>query len=184
MQVLGIAYEHLPVSVLRMYDEFRNRNPLVKAPTLVCDDGEILVESSLIIDYLESLAGRSLMPADGDRFRSALQIIGVALVSMEKVVQRIYELRMRPEELRHLPWLDRVTEQLVAAIDSLEASVSNRQGDWLFGDALTQADISSAVAWRFVNHEAREIAERRERPALTRFCSQAEALPEFKACPL
>ena len=82
-EFLGIPYEHRELSIFRDFEEFSAINPLVKVPTLVCDNGEVLVESTLIIDYLESLAGagETLLPqVGGDRVR-ALQIIGIALVA-------------------------------------------------------------------------------------------------------
>jgi len=184
MRMLGIEYEHNPLSIFRSYDEFRQLNPLVKVPTLICDDGEMLVDSTLIIDYVESLAGRSLMPVHPDQHRSALQKTGVALVAMEKVAQRIYELKVRPEEYRYEAWLDRLNEQLISAIDAMESSAAGVGDEWLFGEHVTQADITTAVAWRFVNHAAPAIAELTERPALAAFSVRAEALPEFIATPL
>lgn len=67
-QFLGIPYLHRPLSVFNDYDEFRGINPLVKAPTMVCDDGSLLVDSSLIIEYLTHITDRilSLMPAEKD----------------------------------------------------------------------------------------------------------------------
>ena len=61
-QFLGIRYEHNPLSIFKGYDEFRVVNPLVKVPTLITDDDVMLVDSTLIIDYLESLCenGNSL----------------------------------------------------------------------------------------------------------------------------
>jgi glutathione S-transferase len=184
MRVLDIAYEHKPLSIFRTYDEFRQLNPLVKVPTLICDDGEMLVDSTLIIDYIESLAGRSLMLADPLLRRLALQRIGVALVAMEKVAQRIYELKVRPEEYRYEPWLERLNEQLLSAIETMEKSVAELDENWMFGKQLTQADITTAVAWRFINHAAPTIADIAQRPALDEFSSRAEKLPEFLACPL
>jgi glutathione S-transferase len=184
MRMLDVSYEHNPLSIFRTYDEFRQLNPLVKVPTLVCDDGEMLVDSTLIIDYLEVLAGRSLMPSDPSLRRTALQRIGIALVAMEKVAQRIYELKARPEEYRYEPWLERVNEQLLSAIDAMEKSVTGLDDDWMFGKQLTQADITTAVAWRFINHAAPAIAKLEQRPALVEFSSRAEKLPEFLACPL
>ena len=62
-QFLGIPYEHNPLSIFKGYDEFRGFNPLVKVPMIVCDDGEMLVDSTLIIDYLGSscVNGKSLV---------------------------------------------------------------------------------------------------------------------------
>ena len=184
MRMLDVSYEHKPLSIFRSYDEFRQLNPLVKVPTLLCDDGEWLVDSTLIIDYIESLAGRSLMPADPGLRRTALQRIGVALVAMEKVAQRIYELKVRPEEYRYEPWLERLNEQLLSAIDTMENSVAELDNEWMFGKQLTQADITTAVAWRFVNHAAPAIASIEQRPALAGFSLRAEKLPEFLVCPL
>jgi glutathione S-transferase len=184
MRKLEISYVHNPLSIFRTYDEFRQLNPLVKVPTLVCDDGEMLVDSTLIIDYLEVLAGRSLMPSEPSLRRTALQRIGIALVAMEKVAQRIYELKARPEEYRYEPWLERVNEQLLSAIDAMEKSVTGLDDVWMFGKQLTQADITTAVAWRFINHAAPAIAAVAQRPALAEFCSRAEELPEFMACPI
>jgi len=185
MRMLGIEYEHRPLSVLKTYDEFRTVNPLVKVPTLVCDDGEMLIDSSLIISHLETLAGRSLMPQGDAGQRRALQIIGVSLVAMEKVAQRIYERKMRPEEYQYEPWLERVTEQLGSALDWLERIAADvDKSGWLFGAGLTQADVTMAIAWRFVVHAAPSVARADEHPALVAFGKRAEALPEFLACPL
>ena len=184
MRVLGIGYEHNPLSIFRSYDEFREFHPLVKVPTLVCDDGEMLVDSTLIIDHIESLAGQSLMPADAAQRRTALQGIGTALVAMEKVAQRIYELKVRPEEYRYEPWLERLNEQLLSAIEMMELAVADLDDDWMFGKQLTQADITTAVAWRFIKHAAPAIADVAPRPALDEFSARAEKLPEFLACPI
>ena len=185
MRMLGIEYDHRPLSVLKTYDEFRTVNPLVKVPTLVCDDGEMLIDSSLIINHLETLAGRSLMPQGDAEQRRALQIIGVSLVAMEKVAQRIYERKMRPEEYQYEPWVARVTQQLGSALDWLERIAADiDENGWLFGDHLTQADVTLAIAWRFVVHAAPAEARPDEHPAMVAFSKRAESLPEFLACPI
>jgi glutathione S-transferase len=183
MRLLGMEFEHVSQSVVAGYDTFRTINPLAKAPTLVLDDGEMMVESTLIISHVESLAGRSLMPEGIDNQRRALQIIGVALTGMDKVVAQIYELDMRPAEFRYEPWLQRVRDQAAAAFDWLEAIVGEIEGDgWLCGDAITQADISTAVAWRFLQAKSPGEVREQQRPALLAFGNRAEKLPEFAAC--
>ena len=183
MRLLGIDYEHVSQSVVAGYDTFKTINPLARAPTLVLDDGEMLIESTLIISHVEALAGRSLMPDDTDERRRALQIIGVALTGMDKVVAQIYELDMRPAEYQYEPWLQRVRDQAAAAFDWLEAAAGAIDGDsWMFGDRISQADISTAVAWRFLQAKAPAEVRAQERPALVAFSNRAEALPEFAAC--
>ncbi|MBT8077201.1 MAG: glutathione S-transferase family protein [Gammaproteobacteria bacterium] len=184
-QFLGIPYEHNPLSIFKSYDEFRKLNPLVKVPTLICDDGEMLVDSSLIIVHLQSLSGddNALMPQDGAAKRRALQLTGVALVAKDKMVQIIYETRQRPAELVHQPWIDRVAQQLRSAFEILEAAVGDGES-WLFGDSPTVADISIAVAWRFSQLTSAERVQEVDYPGLVRFSARAEALPQFRACPL
>jgi glutathione S-transferase len=185
MRMLGIDYEHESRSVVAGYESFKDVNPLAKVPTLVLDDGEMMIESSLIINHVEALAGRSLMPDGIDQQRRAYQVIAVALLGMEKIAHRIYETKMRPEEYQYGPWLDRILEQIAASFDWLEEAVSGIDGDgWFFGDEVSQADISTAVAWRFLQFSAPSEAKADQRPALVAFGKKAEALPEFEACPL
>lgn len=183
-QFLGVPCEHRELSIFRDFDEFSKINPMVKVPTFVCDDGQFLVDSGLIIDYLESRAGRGqLMPADEASYIRALNIIGTALVANEKLVQLIYELKHRPEALQHQDWLDRIQIQVAGAVDLLEKEVGDGSA-WFFGDQVTQADITTATAWRFGQLQFPDRLPASEYPGLVAFSARAEALPEFQACPL
>ena len=185
MRMLGVEHEHHSQSVVAGYDTFKTINPLAKAPTLVLDDGEMMIESSLIISHVEALAGRSLMPDDIDAQRRALQIIGVALLGMEKVVAHIYETEMRPREFQYQSWLDRMHEQARTAFTWLEQAVAEiEDGPWFFGQAISQADITTAVAWRFSQLKTPTLVTAETCPALAAFSARAEALPEFEACPI
>jgi glutathione S-transferase len=180
---LGIPYEHRELSIFRDFEEFRAINPLVKVPTLICDDGQTLVDSTLIIDHLESIAGRSLMPVvEADRIR-ALNVIGTSMVAMEKVAQLIYETRQRPEESQHTPWIERLETQLVGALEMMETVLGDGTS-WIFGNGVTQADITAAIAWRFVQHVVPERVAPERFPGLVAYSARAEELPEFIACPL
>ena len=185
MKLMGLPFEHQSVSVFRHYAQFQKINPMVKAPTLVCDDGEILMDSTLIIDYAESLvaAGNRLMPEGDKSRRNALKNIGVALVACEKTVQRYYELTLRPADKQHEPWLARVSEQLLIAFDELEKIVATAQ-PWLHGERLLQDDLTIAVAWRFAQFLMPDAVPAARYPGLVAFSARAEALPEFVATPL
>jgi glutathione S-transferase len=65
LQLLGLDFEHQSLSVFSTFAQFQQINPVVKAPSLVCDDGLVLMDSSLILQYAEALARpRSLMPTE------------------------------------------------------------------------------------------------------------------------
>ncbi|MET0356866.1 MAG: glutathione S-transferase, partial [Cellvibrio sp.] len=117
LKYMGISFEHQALSVFSHFEQFQAINPVVKAPTLVFESGEILMDSSIILHYAESAvpASRRLMPHLGEEFRLALQIVGLALAAAEKAVQLIYERNLRPADKQHQPWIDRVSLQLKAA---------------------------------------------------------------------
>lgn len=187
MQVLGIDYQYRPLSIFESFEEFRSVHPLVKAPTLVCDDGEMLVDSTLIIDYLELLVGpeKSLMPNDASARRTALQQIGEALVAMEKVIQLVDEKTQRPADVQHEPWINRLEQQVISAAGLMEASVEaaiESGNDWLSGTDPMQADITTAVAWDFIRRMASSTVRSTNHPYLIEYSERAEALPAFLAC--
>lgn len=181
LQLLGLRFEHRSLSVFRTFDQFRAINPVVKAPTLICDDGTVLMDSTLILDYAEALAApRSLMPRGLAERQAALRTVGLALAACEKSVQLVYE-NLRPAEKRHEPWTTRVLSQMHAAFDELEAElekhppVRNRQID--------PAGITTAVAWHFTLRTLPESIRDGAYPQLRALSAWAEQLPEFAAAP-
>lgn len=182
-QFLDVPYKHNPLSIFRNYDEFRSINPMVKVPTLVCDDGGLLVESTLIIAYLETISdsGVQLMPADPSQYLGALRHTGVAMVAMEKTVQLFYERSQRPEDKQYEPWKARLEQQLSGALSLMEVAVDGVPG-WIFGDDISQADISIAIAWRFLETMLTQHFDLSGHPGLVDFSKRAEALSEFQAC--
>ena len=184
LQLLGLPFEHRSISVFRGFDAFQRINPVVKAPTLVCDDGEVLMDSTLILDYAEALAAprRSLMPAGIAERAHALRCIGLALTACEKGVQIIYERNLRPAEKQHEPWVDRVRGQLLAALAGLEAEPARRPLATR-SEAIDQAGVTSAVAWHFTRELLPEIADGTLFRELAAYSAKAEALAEFAAAP-
>lgn len=180
LKLMGIEFTHESISLFRNFDQFRAINPVVKAPTLVTDDGVVLMDSSLILEHLERIAGpqRSLMPASARAHLEALHVIGLQLAAYEKSVQIIYEHNHRPPEKWHQPWLDRVQLQLLAAHEELEKAMA-RQSGWFGGDRLMQADVTVAVGWRFMQHEVPEIVTPKAFPHLAAHSARAEVLPAF-----
>ena len=182
LRLLGFAFEHRSISVFSTFEQFRAINPVVKAPTLVCDDGTPLMDSTLIIDHAESIAGRSLMPAGGAERLHALRVLGLALAACEKTVQIVYERKLRPPEKQHAPWVDRVRGQLAAAYAGLEAEIS-RLPPVADEAALGQAGLTSAVAWGFTQMMLPELVAPADCPSLAAFAAAAERLPAFVALP-
>lgn len=183
LRMLGVPFQLRQLSVFRDFDAFHALNPLVKAPTLICDDGGRLVDSTLVIDYAETLAGRSLWPSAPDARRRALHLTGLALVACEKAVQHYYEISRAPDK-QDAAWLQRVHGQLHDACAMLEEALREAPADrWLCSDQPTQADVSVGVAWTFTQIVAAEVVSAHDYPAFAAFAERAERLPEFLALP-
>jgi glutathione S-transferase len=184
LQCLGLPFQHRSISVFRAIDQFKQINPVVKAPSLVCDDGTVLMDSTLILQYAESLAapGLSLMPSDTGEAQRALRVIGLALAACEKSVQIIYERHLRPEEKQHEPWIARVTGQLLAAYTALEQELPRVPLKTQRG-TINQPGITSAVAWNFTQAMLPEVVSPPAFPALQRHSAASEQLSEFRLAP-
>lgn len=180
LRLLELPFEHDPLSVFSTFEQFSAINPVVKAPTLVCDDGTVLMDSGLIIDYAETLAGRSLWPAELASRTHALRVTGLALAACEKVMQIVHEHHLRPAV--HAPWLERVNRQLLAALTSLDGELA-RQPLAADEKTLTQAGLCAAIAWRFMQIKLATPVADATCPALAAFSARVEALPVFAQTP-
>ena len=183
LNFMGLPYTNEQTSVFRHFAQFAAINPVVKAPTLVTDDGVVLMDSTLILDYLEELAPeRSLMPAALADYARNQRLTGLGLAACEKAVQIVYEHNLRPAEKLHQPWLERVQGQLNAAWGAVENEIGGGAA-WLFGDRPLAADIAIAVGWRFTRMMVADDVPAARYPALAHFSERAEALPQFRASP-
>lgn len=179
LDLYGVDFEHEALSVFRTFDEFAQVNPVVKAPTLVLDDGTVLMDSSLILAYFETLApaDKKLLPQQRAALARDLHVQGLALAACEKSVQIVYEHNLRPAEKQHAPWLERVSGQLLAAYTLLEKQLA---GD----EALTQASITAAVAWSFSQFTVASVVKADAFPNLKRHAERLEQHPAFKKYPI
>ena len=81
MKMLGIEFEHANWSIGADFERIRKYNPLARVPTVVLDDGDVLLESGAILDYLDDLVGpqKALLPHQGKDRRTALRLISLAI---------------------------------------------------------------------------------------------------------
>jgi glutathione S-transferase len=183
MHLCGIAFEHADWSVGADFERIRQYNPLVRVPTLVLDDGEVLLESAALLDYLDELVGpqRALLPRVGRERRTALRLMALAGGAADKAREQIYERAFRPVEKRHEPWLARCRTQMHGALAELERHAAARgDGRWLLGERLTHADITVVCAFTFLSEALSLSAQSAPYPALRALSARCEALPEFQ----
>ena len=179
MITAGISFQHRPISLFRHIDVYSKLSPLLKAPSFIADDGTVLVDSHLILDYLATLS--PAIEALRATTLPTLRATGIALTVCEKAVQFHYERALRAPEQRSESWVARVVGQLEAGLDALEREVPAT--GWIDGGELGNADIAVACAFTFTQIMIADLVDAARYPRLAGFVARAEALPAFKAAP-
>jgi glutathione S-transferase len=188
LNALELPFELQALFVFKEPEQVRAHNPVVRIPTLLLDDGDVLVESYAILDEIDQMVGpeRALTPASGTKRREVMKITAVALASMEKAQWAFYERRVRPEEKVHQPWIDHNDRQVLGGLRFLDtlAAKAGREG-WLAGGSRqSQADITGVVAYTFANAVRPHLNLAREVPNLAGFAARCEEMPIFRKAPL
>lgn len=151
-------------------------NPLGKVPALRLHDGTLLVDSTVICEYLDAQApGQRLFPDEGAaRWRALnLQALGDGL--MEAAVAWTIERMRRPEPFRWSGWIDRQRGKVEAALDDLEANVAVLAGRFTIG-ALTVACALGYLDFRFA-----DLPWRDKHPRLAAWYSDIAKRPSLQA---
>jgi glutathione S-transferase len=180
LTLYDLPFEHRPWSTFGDADKIRPYNPLTRVPTLVLDDGEVLIESHSILDYLDSLvpAGRRMFPVAEPARHQALKITALATGTAEKAVSLFYEKVLHKEASE--VWTTRCRTQISAVLAALEADRAARKTDYWFGDRIGHADIAVAAALRFIGDAHAGLVPMAQFPALAAHAARLEALPVFR----
>jgi glutathione S-transferase len=183
MNLLAIPFEHRNWSVGKDFELIRQFNPLGRVPALVQADGDTLIESSAILDFLDERVGpeRALLPRSGELRRESLRVIATALGGAEKGVTQVYETAFRPPEKRYRPWVERCHAQTHAALAELDRLCQLRGDEWLVGNRMTQADITTTCVYTFLSDALGLNRDAVVYPALAGLAARCEALPEFRS---
>ena len=177
LRVLGFAYEHDARSVFADFDAMRQVNPLGRIPSLVLDDGEVLIDSPAILDWLDQTVGpgRALVPPAGAERRRALRLIALATGAIDKIGAAAYERLIRPAALRWPEWMERCRTQGAGAIAALAAE------PWPAGAPLDQAGITTVCRIRYGRMADPELLPPGRHRSLDALSARCEALPAFQA---
>lgn len=181
MNLVGLPFEHRNWSVGKDFELIREFNPLGRVPALVLADGESLIDSAAILDYLDELVGaaRALLPQSGKERREALKVMAIAHGAAEKGLQQLVEWIFKPESKRHEPWMQRCRQQMHGALTELERISQARPADWLVGKRLSQADVTATCVYSYLCDALNSGQPWPGYPTLGTIVSRCEALPEF-----
>ena len=134
-------------------DSIRRQNPLGKIPALILEDGTVLFDSRVIVEFLDGEAGGNvIIPAGAERFR-ALTLQALADGMMEAALLQVYEKRWRAAEVQHRPWMDHQAGKVERGLAVLEAGPPALDGTPHVGQialacALGYLDLRFEGTWR------------------------------------
>ena len=180
LRLYGLPFEHRPWSTFGDGDKIAPYNPLRRVPTLVCDDGEALIENTVILDYLDELAGseKAMIAARGPERRRALKICALAMGLADKAVSLLYERVLRKDQSKI--WVERCEAQIGAVLDVLENDRAAVASPYWFGERIGHVDIAVACALRFTGEAHKQLFDSTRCPALSAHAARCEALPVFQ----
>jgi glutathione S-transferase len=180
LRLYNIAFEHRPWSTFGDADKIAPYNPLRRVPTLLLDDGEVLIESTAILDHLDETVGpsRAMIAENGPRRRESLKVCALATGLGDKAVSLVYERLLHQEKSQ--TWMSRCETQISGVLDALEADRAGRKTAFWFGDAVGHADIAVACVLRFTSEAHPGVFDVKRWPALATHAAQCEALAPFR----
>lgn len=146
LNLKGLSYDREGVHLTRdggvqFSPEFRKINPQARVPALKLDDGDILVQSLAIIEYLDEICPTPpLLPADPVQrahVRAVAQIISCDIHPLNNVAVLSYLRRQFTlDEAAVNAWYH---HWVIAGFDAIERLI--KPGKHAFGDSVTLADI-------------------------------------------
>jgi len=151
-------------------------NPLSKIPALVLGDGTVLIDSSVIVEYLDSLGGggRLLAPAGRQRWL-ALSRQALADGLLDLLVLWRNE-RDKPASRQSHEWLDAFAIKAAATLDRLEAEAGTLEGESFGIGHIAVGCALSYLDFRFI-----DLTWREGRPRLAAWHATFAGRPSAKA---
>ncbi len=164
-------------------------NPLGKVPALVLDDGQVVHDSKVIVEYLDTLdASPAIIPADPLQRVAHKQIEVVADGVCDAVVLVLLE-RSRPQALRSEDWIARQRKKIVAGTSELSRLLGERE--WFTQYEFGLAEVATGCALGYLDFRFPEYEWRSSAPNLMRLFARlsqrqsfAQTLPENQQLPV
>src|SRR5262249_207637 len=147
-------------------------NPLGRIPSLVLDDGEVLVDSVSILDWIDQTVGpeRALVPSSGSERRRVLRLTAFATAALANICASVYERVIRPKAYRWPDWIAGCEKQGGGALDALAAD------PWPKTERLDVAQITAACFVQWVKMAHPDFMPDGRYPSLDALSARCEAM--------
>jgi len=175
---LNDRIELVPVvsSPVAMNPELTKLNPLGKLPALVTDDGDLLFDSPVIVDYLDALAGGGkVIPPKGPARWQAKRTEAICDGLCDAAILVRYETALRPEPLRWPEWIASQMAKVTQSLDALEGQ------SWTFDDNFDVGKISVVCALGYLDVRYPDLGWRKRCETLARWYEKTAKRPSVEA---
>src|SRR5665213_1676404 len=159
--------------------ELMRINPLGKIPTLELEDGSVIYDSPVIIEYLDTLhTGPRLCPAAWPERLTALRRHALGQGMLDVALPLLAE-GFRPLERQSEPHKALWRAKLHAGVDALE-----QEADALATSGFTVGHLAIGVAVSYLDFRFSDIAWRQGHPKLAAWHATFNARPPVEANPV
>src|SRR3954453_14089155 len=170
--------ELLPATVVpgTPNDEYSKINPVKKLPALILDSGEVIVDSYVITEYLDELAGGGkLIPEAGPARWKVKSDHSLLQGMLDSMLLCRYEKMVRPEPLRWQAWADDHWKRTWSGMAHFE-----KQEEMLSRPSLDIAQIALTCVLGYADFRFADCGWRKTYPKLDAFHQKMLARPSVK----
>ena len=115
----GYDAEHIVVATAEDPAELIASNPLGKVPALMTDESQAVFDSPVICQFINQAVGGSLYPKNAVKRLDVLQREALADGICDCLIVYMYEIRLRPENMRMQSIMDRQLAKAMRGLDVL-----------------------------------------------------------------
>ncbi|XP_053601685.1 probable maleylacetoacetate isomerase 1 [Plodia interpunctella] len=141
LHIKGIPFVEKNVDIVKqlshLCEEYRRINPAQKVPSLVID-GETVVESMAILQYIEDTRPRPSLTPDKPLSKTRMREICETIVSG---IQPLQNVSLRSWFECEEKYLQKGRQVIDRGLQTLEALLQKSAGSYCVGDQLTMADL-------------------------------------------
>ena len=155
--------------------KYREIYPIGKVPLLVLDDGHPIPESTIIIEYLDSISkGEKLIPDDPTEARKTRFLDRMYDLYLNNQVGTLFFELRKPESEQSEQVIAECNEKIAVMYKNMENNLSDKT--WNRGDTFTLADCAAGPALFY----AQQIAPFEDRPNIKAFWDRFSSRPSYQ----
>ena len=155
--------------------EVGTSTPLAKVPSLVTDDGDVVIDSLVICDYFESLgSGPALIPTDRVERNEVLRLHALGDGIMEAAVASVTEGR-RPADKQWQGFHDSQHAKINGALAAIESQANT------FADRVNLGTLTVGAALGYLDLRFADWGWRRTCPSLRAWYERFSQRPSMRA---